>query len=51
MGDKTELSEKNVSIGIVGENQSFKIIENEEVAPYLAALEGDEKSEDVNMEG
>uniref|UniRef100_A0A7S4KHV7 Proteasome subunit alpha type n=1 Tax=Paramoeba aestuarina TaxID=180227 RepID=A0A7S4KHV7_9EUKA len=49
MGDKTELSEKNVSIAVVGENQKFKIIENEEVAPYIAALEGDEK-EDVKME-
>ena len=53
MGDKAEkLNEKNVAVAVVGENQRFKIYENEEVTPYLVGIEGEEdsKSEPVPME-
>jgi 20S proteasome subunit alpha 6 len=36
----TELTSKNCSIGVVGENCPFKILEGEELEPYLALLEG-----------
>eukprot|EP01132_Coremiostelium_polycephalum_P002830 gene2830-3516_t len=39
------LSSKNISIGIVGENQPFKIIEGEEAQPYLTLLENEEPVE------
>ena len=42
LGDKGEgLTEKNVSVAIVGENQRFHIIENDEVKPFLAALDSE----------
>jgi 20S proteasome alpha/beta subunit len=52
VGDKADgLNEKNVSVAIVGENQRFRIIENEELKPHLVALEGEsERSEPVAME-
>ncbi len=42
IGDKGEgLTEKNVSVAVVGENQRFHIIENDEMKPYLAALDAE----------
>lgn len=42
LGDKGEgLTEKNVSVAIVGENQRFHIIENDEIKPFLAALDSE----------
>jgi len=36
----TELTSKNCSIGVVGEGYPFKVLEGEELEPYLALLEG-----------
>ncbi|KAF2073154.1 hypothetical protein CYY_005543 [Polysphondylium violaceum] len=41
----TGLNSKNVAIGIVGENQPFKIIEEENAQPYLNLLENEEPVE------
>lgn len=40
---EVDLNTKNVSIGYVGEDQMFKILEEEETAPYLALIEGEER--------
>jgi len=37
-GDNVELNEKNCSVGIVGKDVPFKIIENKDIAQYLAQL-------------
>jgi hypothetical protein len=34
---------KNVSIGIVGKNTSFKVLDEEGTAQYLRMIEGEEK--------
>jgi len=36
----TELTSKNCSIGVVGDGHPFKILEGDELEPYLALLEG-----------
>ncbi|CAG9763270.1 unnamed protein product [Ceutorhynchus assimilis] len=38
-----DLSTKNVSIGFVGKERQFKILEEEEIAPYLGLIEGEER--------
>ncbi|XP_033629242.1 proteasome subunit alpha type-1-like [Asterias rubens] len=37
--NETELSTKNCSVAIVGENQKFTVYENDEVAAYLSGIE------------
>jgi len=39
LGTGDTLSTKNVSVGIVGKNQKFTVLENATVAPYLAGIE------------
>lgn len=41
--NEVDLSTKNVSIGLVGENQPFKVLEEEEMGQYLAMIEGEER--------
>jgi len=36
---KSELTSKNISVAIVGENRNFEIIENAALQPYLEGLE------------
>ncbi|KAJ8948326.1 hypothetical protein NQ318_019310 [Aromia moschata] len=38
-----DLNTKNVSIGYVGDGQDFKILNEDETAPYLALIEGEER--------
>lgn len=40
---EVDLNTKNVSIGFVGENQKFKILDEQETVPYLALIEGEER--------
>lgn len=40
---EVDLSTKNVSIGYVGKEQQFKILDEEETAPYLKLIEGEER--------
>lgn len=40
---EVDLSTKNVSIGFVGKEQQFKILDEEETAPYLKLIEGEER--------
>lgn len=40
---EVDLSTKNVSIGYVGKEQQFKILDEEETAPYLRLIEGEER--------
>ncbi|KAL1518291.1 hypothetical protein ABEB36_001933 [Hypothenemus hampei] len=40
---EVELSTKNVSIGYVGKEQEFKILDEEETAPFLRLIEGEER--------
>ncbi|XP_066256002.1 proteasome subunit alpha type-1 [Euwallacea similis] len=40
---EVDLSTKNVSIGYVGQEQQFKILDEEETAPYLRLIEGEER--------
>lgn len=40
---EVDLNTKNVAIGYVGKDQTFKILEEEETAPYLALIEGEER--------
>lgn len=40
---EVDLSTKNVSIGYVGKEQKFKILDEEETAPYLRLIEGEER--------
>ncbi|CAH1158809.1 unnamed protein product [Phyllotreta striolata] len=40
---EVDLTTKNVSIGYVGKGTSFKILEEEETAPFLALIEGEER--------
>lgn len=40
---EVDLNTKNVSIGFVGAEQKFKILDEEETAPYLAMIEGEER--------
>lgn len=40
--NEVELSTKNVSIAIVGKGQDFIIYDDDDVAPYLASIEGEE---------
>ncbi|XP_076311379.1 proteasome alpha6 subunit [Tachypleus tridentatus] len=42
--NEVELNTKNVSIAIVGQGMDFTIYEDDAVAPYLAAIEGEERS-------
>jgi 20S proteasome subunit alpha 6 len=37
--NETELTRKNCSIGIVGNDRNFQILDDDAVKPYLAALE------------
>ncbi|XP_067674268.1 proteasome subunit alpha type-1-like [Haliotis asinina] len=39
-----ELTTKNCSIGIVGRDQDFTIYDDDDVAPYLTKIEGEERS-------
>lgn len=39
-----ELSAKNVSISVVGVDRDFTVYENEKVEPYLALIEGEERT-------
>jgi len=39
-----ELSTKNVSIAVVGKDKDFTIFEDEKVEPYLALIEGEERT-------
>ncbi|XP_035207803.1 proteasome subunit alpha type-1-like [Stegodyphus dumicola] len=41
--NEVELNSKNASIAIVGKGMDFTVFEDEKVAPYLAAIEGDER--------
>jgi len=41
--NEVELSTKNVSIGFVGTDQDFKILEDEETGVYLGMIEGEER--------
>lgn len=41
--NETELSIKNVSIGFVGKELEFKILNDEETGAYLAMIEGEER--------
>lgn len=40
---EVDLSTRNVSIGYVGKEQKFKILDEEETAPYLKLIEGEER--------
>lgn len=40
---EVDLNTKNVAIGFVGKGQTFKILEEQETAPYLALIEGEER--------
>ncbi|XP_064488947.1 proteasome subunit alpha type-1-like isoform X2 [Ornithodoros turicata] len=40
--NEVELSTKNVSIAIVGKGKDFTIYDDDDVAPYLASIEGEE---------
>lgn len=40
---EVDLNTKNVSIGYVGEEKDFKILDENETAPYLALIEGEER--------
>ncbi|XP_060519583.1 proteasome subunit alpha type-1 [Cylas formicarius] len=40
---EVDLNTKNVSIGYVGKDQQFKILEEEETGPYLKLIEGEER--------
>ncbi|XP_072398669.1 proteasome subunit alpha type-1-like [Diabrotica undecimpunctata] len=40
---EVDLTTKNVSIGYVGKGQNFKILEEEETAPFLSLIEGEER--------
>lgn len=53
-GDNVELNEKNCSVGIVGKNVPFKLIEGKDIQQYLAHLtpqdaqpQGGDQMEDV----
>lgn len=41
--NEVELNTKNVSIGLVGENQPFKVLEEDETGRYLSMIEGEER--------
>ncbi|KAF7993748.1 hypothetical protein HCN44_010343 [Aphidius gifuensis] len=41
--NEVDLSVKNVSIGIVGSDQEFDILDEDKTAKYLSEIEGDEK--------
>jgi len=41
--NEVELTSKNVSVGVVGKGMDFTIFDNEEVEPFLAGLEGEER--------
>lgn len=41
--NEVELSTKNVSIGIVGKDQEFKIFDENEIGTYLGMIEGEER--------
>ncbi len=43
-GDDVELNTKNCSVSIVGKGQAYRLIENEDVEPYLRLLEDEDKS-------
>lgn len=43
LANEVELTTKNVSIGLVGEGQSFKILDENETATYLAMIAGEER--------
>ncbi|KAJ8919955.1 hypothetical protein NQ315_006484 [Exocentrus adspersus] len=40
---EVDLNTKNVSIGYVGKGENFKILDENETAPYLALIEGEER--------
>lgn len=40
---EVDLNTKNVSIGYVGKEKAFKILDENETAPYLALIEGEER--------
>ncbi|CAH0546088.1 unnamed protein product [Brassicogethes aeneus] len=40
---EVDLNTKNVSIGFVGDKQPFKILDEDETAPFLALIEGEER--------
>jgi len=42
--NEVELSSKNVSIAVVGKDKDFTIYEDEKVEPYLALIEGEERT-------
>jgi len=42
--NEVELSTKNVSIAVVGKDKDFTIYEDEKVEPYLALIEGEERT-------
>lgn len=41
--NELDLNNKNVSIAIVGANHPFKVYEDNDLAPYLALIEGEER--------
>jgi len=41
--NEVELTSKNVSVGVVGKGMDFTIFDNEDVEPFLAGLEGEER--------
>lgn len=40
---EVDLNLKNVSIGYVGKGQNFKILNDDEISPYLAMIQGEER--------
>lgn len=48
-GDNVELHKKNCSVGIVGEDMEFHLLEEDEIQPYLEELEEKEEDEDEEM--
>merc|ERR1712071_215626 len=41
--NEVELTSRNVSVGVVGKGMDFTIFDNEDVEPFLAGLEGEER--------
>lgn len=41
--NEVDLNNKNVSLAVVGKDRKFEILEDEQVDPYLTAIEGEER--------
>lgn len=48
--NEIELSTKNCSLGIVGADTDFKILDDEKVKPYLDAIEGDTRAPNAGQD-